>query len=305
MLSLNEQIGQVVVLTVARKSTFGFFLSDGNEDVLMHINETKEEYEVGDQVTVFLYSDSQGRVSASANIPEISVGTYGWLTVSDVKPGVGVFLDLGLQKDLLLGEEDLPAHRGVWPQIGDMVYTTLRLSRNYLLYAKLASDQVIQTAAAKATRSDYNKNVQGHIYRTAKVGSWIYTIEGYKGFIHESQRQKEPRLGQKVEGRIIDVKEDGSINVSLLPRKQDVAGSDAERIYEYLMIRNGAMPYSDKSMPEDIFERFQLSKAAFKRALGTLMKEGKVYQEGSWTYEKKTRTSICSMLVFCFLHTFL
>jgi uncharacterized protein len=88
-------------------------------------------------------------------------------------------------------------------------------------------------------------------------------------------------------GRIIDVKEDGTINVSLLGRKQETQDTDAKRIYDYLMSRNGAMPYSDKSMPEDIQERFGLSKAAFKRALGKLMKEGKVYQEGFWTYAKK------------------
>jgi uncharacterized protein len=83
------------------------------------------------------------------------------------------------------------------------------------------------------------------------------------------------------------VKEDGTVNISLLSRKEDALDLDAERIYQYLLSRNGAMPYSDKSMPEDIQERFNLSKGAFKRALGKLMKEGKAYQEGSWTYVKK------------------
>jgi predicted RNA-binding protein (virulence factor B family) len=168
-----------------------------------------------------------------------------------------------------------------------MLYVTLKTDRNYRIYAKHATDPIIEEISTKADRKDFNKNVQGHIYRTAKVGSWIYTIEGYKGFIHESQRQKEPRLGQKVEGRIIDIKEDGTINVSLLARKQSALDEDSEMIYDYLLSRNGAMPFNDKSMPEDIKERFQLSKAAFKRALGKLMKDGKVYQEGSWTYKKE------------------
>ncbi|XJZ28152.1 S1 RNA-binding domain-containing protein [Bacillota bacterium Lsc_1132] len=286
-MSIHELVGQTAQLTAVRKATFGIFLTDGNDDVLLHINETDQDLQIGDRIEVFLYTDAQGRISATTKIPEISVGRYGWLKVNAVKPGVGVFLDLGIQKDLLLGEEDLPAHRSVWPQIGDMVYATIRVSRNNLLYAKLATDQVIQSIAIKADRKDFNKNVQGYIYRTAKVGSWIYTLEGFKGFIHESQRREEPRLGQKVGGRIIDIKEDGTVNVSLLARKQDAASEDAERIYNYLQSRNGAMPYSDKSQPEDIYERFHLSKASFKRALGTLMKEGKVYQEGSWTYIKK------------------
>jgi predicted RNA-binding protein (virulence factor B family) len=286
-LTLKELVGQTTILTVARKAPFGYFLTDGNEDVLLHKNETDQQLEEGQQVEVFLYVDSEGRPTASTVIPEVSIGHYAWVKVTDVKPDIGVFLNIGLQKDILLGKDDLPVHKSVWPEAGDMLYITLRVNRSYLLYAKLASDQVIQAISTKATRSSFNKNVQGYIYRTAKVGSWIYTLEGFKGFIHESQRNQEPRLGEKVEGRIIDIKEDGTINVSLLARKQESLELDAARIYEYLMSRNGAMPYTDKSMPEDIKERFGLSKAAFKRALGKLMKEGKVYQEGSWTYEKK------------------
>jgi predicted RNA-binding protein (virulence factor B family) len=182
-LALQELVGQVTNLTVARVAEFGYFLTDGNEDVLLHKNETKQEYQIDENLDVFLYTDSQGRLSASTFIPEISVGTYGWVKVTDTNPGIGVFLDIGIQKDILLGVQDLPVHRSVWPEVGDMVYMTLRADRNYLLYARLASDQVIQSISAKATREDFNKNIQGYIYRTAKVGSWIYTLEGLKGFI--------------------------------------------------------------------------------------------------------------------------
>ncbi|MGX6442283.1 CvfB family protein [Neobacillus sp. K501] len=286
-MDLKELIGQTTTLTVARIADFGYFLTNGTEDVLLHINESDREYELDEEVEVFLFSDSQGRLSASTTIPEISIGRYAWVKVVDTNPRIGVFLDIGLKKDLLLGADDLPVHKTVWPAVGDLLYITLKVDRNNLLYAKLATDPIIQSISTEATRKDFNKNIQGHIYRTAKVGSWVFTIEGYKGFIHESQRTIEPRLGEKVEGRIIDIKEDGTINVSLLARKGEAQDLDAERIYEYLMSRNGAMPYNDKSMPEDIQERFQLSKGAFKRALGKLMKEGKVYQEGSWTYVKK------------------
>jgi uncharacterized protein len=286
-MSLNELTGQTTTLTVARKASFGYFLTDGNEDVLLHINEADREYEENESVEVFLYVDSEGRTSATTTIPEVAIGRYAWLKVTDTNPKIGVFLDIGIKKDLLLGIDDLPVHKSVWPKAGDLVYVTLRVNRNYLLYARLASDPIIESISTKATRKDFNKNIQGHIYRTAKVGSWIYTLEGFKGFIHESQRLIEPRLGQKVEGRIIDVKEDGTVNISLLARKEESQDQDAERIYEYLLSRNGAMPYTDKSMPEEIQERFQLSKGAFKRALGKLLKDGRVYQEGNWTYQKK------------------
>jgi predicted RNA-binding protein (virulence factor B family) len=287
-MSLKELVGQTATLTIARTAPFGYFLTDGNEDVLLHINEVDKELVEGEQVEVFLYVDSHGRTTASTKIPEIAVDRYAWVKVTDTNPEIGVFLNIGLQKDVLLGADDLPAHRSVWPQVGDYLYITLRVNRNFLLYAKLASDQVIQSISQKATRKDFNKNVQGHVYRTAKVGSWICTLEGFKGFIHESQRDQEPRLGEKVEGRIIDIKEDGSVNVSLLARKEESLDQDATLIYEYLVSRNGAMPFSDKSMPEDIKERFGLSKGAFKRALGKLMKDGKIYQEDNWTYIKKS-----------------
>lgn len=286
-MALKDYIGQTVTLSVARQAPFGYFLTDGEEDVLLHQNEVHREVNEGDEIEVFLYVDAEGRPAASTIIPEVAVGRYAWVKVADVNPEIGVFLNIGLQKDILLGADDLPLHKNVWPKPGDLLYITLRVNRNHLLYAKLANDKAIQEISVKATRKEFNKNVQGHIYRTAKVGSWIYTIEGFKGFIHESQRKQEPRLGEKVEGRIIDIKEDGTINVSLLARKQDAQDLDAAKIYEYLMSRNGAMPYTDKSMPEDIMERFDMSKAAFKRALGKLIKEGKVYQEGSWTYAKK------------------
>ncbi|WP_141432845.1 S1 RNA-binding domain-containing protein [Bacillus sp. 03113] len=285
---LEDYIGQAVTLTVARKSDFGYFLTDdGTEDVLLHMNETDQELEIDEHIKVFLYTDSKGRIAATTTMPTITVGKYDWAKVTDVKKGLGVFLDIGIQKEMLLGEEDLPVHEAVWPIVGDMLYMTLRVNRNNRLYVKAATDPIIEEISIKAEKKDYNKNIHGYIYRTAKVGSWIYTAEGFKGFIHESQRLTEPRLGEKVEGRIIDVKEDGTVNISLMPRKQEALDEDAEHIFAYLSSRNGAMPYSDKSMPEDIKERFNMSKGSFKRGLGRLMKEERVYQEDGWTYIKK------------------
>ena len=285
-MSIQEHIGGVMSLHVARQTEFGYFLTDGTEDVLLHKNEVNRELEDDEAVDVFLYTDSNGRVAATTTIPKVLVGTYDWATVCDVKAGLGVFLDIGIQKDMLLGEEDLPVHKSVWPIVGDRLFITLRVNNNNRIYVRVATDPIIEEHSIEASRESFNETVHGYIYRTAKVGSWIYTAEGFKGFIHESQREVEPRLGQKVEGRVIDVKEDGTINVSLLPRKQEAIDHDAEKILEILHARS-AMPYWDKSLPEDIQERFHMSKAAFKRALGRLMKEGKIYQEEGWTYLKK------------------
>ena len=289
-MSIHDHIGKVVSLEVVRIKEFGYFLNNGteeDEDVLLHFKESERELELEDKVEVFLYTDARERIAGTTTIPKITVGVYGWATVNDIKPGTGIFLDIGIQKEMLLGEEDLPALKEVWPEIGDVLFITLRVNKNNRIYVKLATDPIIEEHSNKATRDDFNKSVQGHIYRTAKVGSWIFTDDGYKGFIHESQRLVEPRLGQKVEGRIIDVKEDGTVNVSLLPRKEEALDDDAAKVLEVLEGRNGSMPYWDKSMPEEIQEKFHMSKAAFKRALGRLMKEGKIYQEEGWTYIKK------------------
>ncbi|WP_442599147.1 CvfB family protein [Neobacillus sp. D3-1R] len=289
MAFINESIGDVITLPIVRIVDFGYFLSDGEEDILLHNNETTKEYELDEEVEVFIYIDSTGRLAATTKKPFISLGIYDWVKVVDIREDLGAFLDIGLQKDLLLGKEDLPVVKDVWPQEGDMVFATLRVNRNNRLYAKLASEQIISEISIPANKKDLNKNIQGYVYRTAKVGTWMITAEGYRGFIHESQRKIEPRLGQKVEGRVVDVKDDGTINVSLLPRKHEALGTDAEVILEYLISRNGAMPYWDKSMPEDIEEKFRMSKGAFKRAIGKLLKEGRVYQETGWTYLKEEK----------------
>lgn len=288
-MSLRDYMGRVEILTVVRIASFGYFLTleEEDEDVLLHFSETDQKFEEGDEVRVFIYSDSQGRACSSTFIPSIAVGKYDWVKVTDRKEGIGCFFDIGLKKDMLLGEDDLPVHEEVWPEVGDMLYITLKVNKNNYLYVKPATDPIIEEMATKATRADFNKNIHGYIYRTAKVGSWIYTEEGFKGFIHESERGQEPRLGEKVNGRIIDVKLDGTVNVSLLPRKEEALDKDAQLILDYLITRKGAMPYGDKSMPEDIKERFNLSKGSFKRALGKLMKENKVYQEEGWTYLKE------------------
>lgn len=283
---LHDYLGQITTLKVMRETDFGYFLSDGEEDVLLHKNDLKGVIELDTDIDVFLYTDSQGRITATNILPEITVGVYGWAKVVS-QSDLGAFIDIGIKKDMLLGADDLPVYRTVWPKEGDLVYITLRVHKNGLIYVKLATDQIFDEMKLTATKETFNKNIHGHIYRTAKVGSWIYTSEGYKGFIHESVRGVEPRLGQKVEGRVIDVKEDGTINVALTPRKEESLDKDANDLYMYLESRNGAMPYWDKSDAEDIQRRFGLSKAAFKRALGRLMKAGKITQENGWTYIKK------------------
>lgn len=282
------QVGTVERLTVDRETPLGYMLSDGylEDAVFLHRNEVEGEISVDDKVEVFLYTDQKGRLSASMAIP-MGLEEHEWMEVVDVVPDLGVFINIGISKDALVPADDLPVFESIWPQVGDHLLCRLKTDRRGMLIGKLATQDVMLDRSVIAPKSLLNNNIQGTVYRLLKVGSYIVTNEGYVGFIHNSERKEEPRLGSVVEGRVIDVKEDGTINVSLLPRKQEAMTDDAETIMMYLQSRNGAMPYSDKSAPEDIAERFNMSKAAFKRALGKLMKDGKITQSEGWTYEKK------------------
>lgn len=280
--------GTKMTLTVSHDAPFGYFLTDGEQEILLHHNDmTCEELTENEEIEVFLYQDRQGRLAATMELPTITIHTFGWTEVEEVKQGAGVFVNIGIDKGMLLSKDDLPPLERVWPQVGDEVYCSLEIGKNGRLFVKLAKEADFDEIANRADAAMFNKNIIGRIYRTLYAGSFIFTDDGYLGFIHESERKEEPRIGEKVTGRVIDIKEDGTINVSLLPRKHEAMGEDAEKVLAYMGTRNGAMPYWDKSQPEDIEARFGMSKGAFKRALGMLMKAGKVYQEDGWTYFKK------------------
>lgn len=276
--------GDMATLTVKSEVPYGFFLTNGTENVLLHESEMDSKVAVGDQVDVFLYHDKDYRLCATMKTPKVTTKTYDWVEVVDVVPKLGVFVNIGLSKDILLSADDLPALASLWPDKGDELYCSLKVDKQGRLLAKLATEDVIRELAVEAPKSAFNQNIRGRVYRVLKVGTFILSDVGYRGFIHESERKQEPRLGEVVEGRVIDVKEDGSVNISLLPRKHETIEDHAEMIYSFMAKRNGAMPYGDKSDPFDIQSRFGISKAAFKRALGRLMKEKKVYQKDGWTY---------------------
>ena len=281
--------GEIVTLTVDRRADEGHVLTNGEQDlVLLNIEKTKD-VKIGEEVEVFLYHDKSGELAATMRIPEIRLGVYGWVEVVGSRKNLGAFVNIGLSKDLLVSVDDLPLQSNVWPKPGDKLYVTLIRDKHDRLFGKLATDDVIYGISKPAPEKMYNKTVKGHIYKTKKVGSYMITDEGYRCFIHENERVKEPRLGQYMEGRVIDEKEDGSLNVSVRPFKQDKMVEDSEIILQYLQMRGGAMPYGDKTTPEDIMRTFEMSKGAFKRALGKLMKEDKIYQEDGWTYTSDRR----------------
>jgi len=274
----------VVTLPVARKTDYGYFLSAGETDLLLHRNEATRELEAGEEVQVFLYHDSEERLAATMQMPHVREGEYGWLEVVGSRPNLGVFLDNGIQKDLLLFVDDLPKLADEWPQMGDHVLVTLKRDKQGRLLAKPASETEILRISKPAEPDLLNQWVEGTVYKVIATGAFLLTDEDYILFVHRDEMAGRLRLGQTVRCRVTYVREDGRLNGSMHARKEQKYQDDAERLLQYLRERNGAMPYTDDTPADIIKEKFGISKSAFKRAMGKLLKERKVVQEDGWTH---------------------
>ena len=282
---MNELMksGQVVTLTVLEEQGSRYVLTNGDVEVPLNVSDVLEPLTIGDKVKVFLFTDRRGDLQATTAIPKITEVNYDWARVLKVTKE-GAFCDIGTSREVLVRGEDLPALQELWPQAGDHLYITLRPDRNGDLFGRLVTEEKVNELFEGAFDDMFNKNVIARPYRLLPVGTFFLGVEApYRIFVHESERTAEPRLGQDVEVRIIDVKDDGSLNGSLLPRKHERLGTDAEKIFAYLESVGGKMPFGDKSSPEEVQEMFGMSKGAFKRALGTLMKARKIQQVDGWT----------------------
>ncbi|HWL13074.1 MAG TPA: S1-like domain-containing RNA-binding protein [Ureibacillus sp.] len=277
------QAGQVVELTVLEEQGSKWILTDGHSEIPLNSSDIQVPITLGERVKVFLYADRRGNLQATTAIPEILQGDYGWARVIKVTKE-GAFVDIGSSREVLVKEEDLPPLQSVWPEVGDHLFLTLRTDRNGDLFGRLATEEKVIEMYEEASDEMHNKNIKARPYRLLPVGSFLLGIEEpFRIFVHNTEMQAEPRLGQDVDVRIIAVKDDGTLNGSLLPRKHERLGEDAEAVFAYLQSVGGKMPFGDKSSPEEITEMFHMSKGAFKRALGTLMKAGKIKQVEGWT----------------------
>lgn len=284
---MNElKSGEVVTLTVLEQQASKWILTNGVVELPLNASEVTEPLAVGDRLEVFLFADRRGDLAATTAIPAFAQDEYGWARVLRVVEREGAYVDIGTSREVLVKAEDLPAIKEVWPEPGDHLFMTLRTDRNGDLFGRLVTEEKISELYEGAFEDMHNKNITARPYRLLPVGSFLLGVEQpYRIFVHESERYAEPRLGQDVQVRIIDVKEDGSLNGSLLPRKHERITGDAQQILSYLQDVGGKMPFSDKSSPDEIKEMFNMSKASFKRALGTLMKAGKIKQQDGWTEE--------------------
>lgn len=277
------QAGTYAELEVARQADFGFFLTNGQEDVLLHNTEITGEVTLNQELRVFLYHDHQNRLAATMNEPKLEIGEKKWLRVVDVHPKLGVYLDMGLRRDLLLPYSECPFTRKEWPIENDYLYVHLAHDKQGRMLAKLVPSDILVAESIPGDRSLLNKPLTARVYKQFPDGAFLYSSEGYIVFLPRAEIKDPLRLGQEVTVRITYVREDGRLNASFKPPKEQALVDDSQIIFDYLLQRGGAMPYHDKTPPDVIQDKFGLSKAAFKRALGRLMKEHRVTQKDGWT----------------------
>ena len=279
--------GYTARLTVEGKEGSRFILDGGGEEIMINASEFDTEPAEGDTVEVFLYMNRRGELAATSNLPNMTCDSFGWARVIRIDDREGAYVDIGSAFEVLVNKADLPRVKELWPKTDDELYMTLRTDLGGNIFGRLATEERVQELIIEAPTTLFNQSLKARAYRLLPVGSFFLSIpENYRIFVHHTEREHEPRLGEEVEIRIIDVKDDASLNGSLLPRKQERLGDDSETVFRYLSDVGGKMPFSDKSTPDEIDEMFGMSKSAFKRALGKLMKEGKVSQSEGWTMLK-------------------
>lgn len=283
--------GTIVTLQVDREvSPYGFFLNAGDQDVMLHYTELVGKVKVGDKVEVFIFFDTEDRLAATMKKPYLTLGEMALLEVADIHPRLGCFLEMGLGRQLLLPIRELPELIELRPQVGDYVYVIMEHDKQGRLRAKLAGEQELAPLAVSAPESWKGQTVTARVYKPLQMGTFVLVDAGVLGFgiigmVHSSERSRLLRLGEQFEARISHIREDGRVNLSMGLRKEVGRDVDSAKLLEFLQARpNGAMPYSDATPPDIIKQRFGISKSAFKRALGKLMKEGRITQKENWTY---------------------
>ena len=265
------KIGTWTELQIDRIKTVGAYLTDGREDVLLPKNQIPEGASEGDMIRCFLYRDSEDRMIATVKKPLIEMGEIKNLKVSSVT-GIGAFLDWGLERDLFLPfkEQTVKVVKGKSYPVRLYVDKTGRLAASMRLYEHLKKNPSYQ-------KGDH---VSGTVYQVRPgFGAFVVTGEGFGGLIHASELYDRIEVGDPVEARVVKVREDGRMDLSLRETIPQQMSEDAEMVADVIRSYGGRLPFNDKADPERIREEFGLSKNAFKRAVGRLLKEGRVRLE--------------------------
>ena len=262
------EIGRFNTLTVVKIVDFGIYLDGGERgEILMPKEYVPDNCFPDDEIKAFVYFDSEDRIIATTEVPYVQGGGFAFMKVVATS-SVGAFLDWGLRKDLLVPfrEQRDPMAEG----------------KSYLVYAYVdkVSDRIV--ASTKIDKyldqvfPDYtpNQEVDILVARKTDLGYAVIVNNAHWGLIYDNEIFQRLKIGQRLKGYIKRVRDDEKIDVSLQPsgfaKIEGLAGEVLEKLKDY----GGVLDISDKSDPEEIYNLFGCSKKNYKKALGTLLKQG-------------------------------
>jgi len=265
------QLGKKQILTVTKEVQFGIYLGeseDAKERVLLPGKEVPQDVKKGDKLQVFLYKDSKDRLISTTREPVFEIGGLAVLNVIEVG-SIGAFLDWGLEKDLLLPfkEQTKRVRQGEDCLVALYIDKSDRLCATMNVYEYLRTDAPYQK----------DDRVIGTIYEISEeFGVFIAVDNCYSGLIPRKDAAGSYEIGNSIEVRVTGVKEDGKLDLSEREKIPQQMEDDAENIMGVIEEYEGILPFGEKVSPEVIRREFGLSKSAFKRALGRLMKQGRI-----------------------------
>lgn len=265
------ELGEWQELVVARSKDFGVYLNDGDKDsesVLLPRKQVPEGLKAGDTINVFIYKDSEDRLIATVNKPYITVGEIAPLKVVNIT-SIGAFMDWGLEKDILLPfkEQITKVIEGKEYLVRMYIDKSSRLCVSMKIYEDLLTD------------SPYSKEDEftGIVYDFKDdLGAFVAIDNKYSGMIPKKELFKKVSIGDRIEGRVTNVREDGKLDLSIRRPAYMQMDEDSELVLKLIESYDGVLPFTDKADPEVIKRELGLSKAAFKRAVGRLLKENKI-----------------------------
>jgi predicted RNA-binding protein (virulence factor B family) len=235
-----------------------------NEHVLLPKKQVPAGAKRGDEIEVFLYLDSADRLIATTTLPKLSLGEVGRLTVKDVTK-IGAFLDWGLEKDLLLPFKEQTKKA----EVGDELLVAIYLDKS----GRICSTMNVYPYLSTTDMYKKNDRVTGTVYQTSdNFGVFVAIDDKYQGLIPKREVYGKCEIGSRIEARVINVREDGKIDLSIREKSHVQAEADSQKILELIKSYDGVLPFTEKASPEVITRETGMSKNEFKKAVGHLYK---------------------------------
>ena len=263
------KIGDDNNLKLARFTSVGAYLTDGETDILLPTKYVPKTSSVNDELTVFVYLDQEERPVATTLEPYIYINEFALLKVNYVNQ-FGAFLDMGLEKDLFVpfAEQARPMKEGNWY----LIYMSLDEKTNRLV----GSSRLNQFLSNDNITVEVGEEVELVVSHITDLGINVIINEKHKGLIYKNEIFEELRTGDRIIGYIKSIRPDGKIDVSRQKVGVEAIGDGAVLILQALEENNGFLGLSDNSHPEDIKTVLNMSKKAFKKSIGSLYKEKKI-----------------------------